>query len=226
MPDLLRGLALLLRALRRRQRLDIWVVLLVDEGNELVIIDLPITRGVHLPDHLLDVGALEGVAQDRPQVLSRDLASVVDVEARKRLAQNVFVSLDAAHQRGSEELCVLYLLVVVCVQALKERPGLVATDAKLLFEDLLQLLVRDGAVLLCVQQQELLAQLGNVVGRQGPRHHREHGAAEVGSVRETPKALENGAVDARDHGMSPALDPRMIQCTRRSQPHGGIFDQQ
>mmetsp|Transcript_61807 Transcript_61807/g.162363 ORF Transcript_61807/g.162363 Transcript_61807/m.162363 type:complete len:230 (-) Transcript_61807:1202-1891(-) len=138
-------------ALARRLLLPVG---LVEVGEELVVVDLPVAGGVRLADELLDVGALEGVADDDAQVLHRDKAALVLVEPFEGLPDDGLVDLDAALQGGGEELAVGDLVVVVGVEAAEQGLGLHAVDEEALLHELLHLGVRDGALVLLVHGEE------------------------------------------------------------------------
>mmetsp|Transcript_90671 Transcript_90671/g.282385 ORF Transcript_90671/g.282385 Transcript_90671/m.282385 type:complete len:228 (-) Transcript_90671:1296-1979(-) len=82
-------------------------------SEELVVINIPIAGGVHCPEQLLNILAFEAVTQDLSQLVRRDEAALVSIEARKGPAEKVFVRIHVADKSGGHELAVLDLLAVV-----------------------------------------------------------------------------------------------------------------
>mmetsp|Transcript_37162 Transcript_37162/g.118260 ORF Transcript_37162/g.118260 Transcript_37162/m.118260 type:complete len:294 (-) Transcript_37162:645-1526(-) len=202
------------------------LVVLVEVSQELIVVNLAISCCVDLLDQLADVDTLKVVTKDLAKVVCRDEATLLVIKPVEGLPQDVLVDLDASLQRSCEELTIVNLVVVVDVKALEECLSLITVDMKDVLQHLLHLIVRDGPFLVCVQRQELLAQLCAILGRERPSHHGEHCALEARGVREVPEAQDDVGVDDRLLVLAAAFDPGMLKRGLRAEPRRRVEDEE
>mmetsp|Transcript_24718 Transcript_24718/g.70895 ORF Transcript_24718/g.70895 Transcript_24718/m.70895 type:complete len:224 (+) Transcript_24718:168-839(+) len=118
--------------------------------DELGVRDPAVLEHVCLGDESVDLLALVDIAEHLSKVIHRDVPRVVCVELHEGGLQQVVVQRYAGAYHRREEVRVVYLLVVVRVQGIENRLGLVLRHMELVLQDLLQLLQCDGSLVVPV----------------------------------------------------------------------------
>mmetsp|Transcript_91588 Transcript_91588/g.213006 ORF Transcript_91588/g.213006 Transcript_91588/m.213006 type:complete len:232 (-) Transcript_91588:257-952(-) len=199
---------------------------LVEELEELVIVDLPVSCCVCLTDELSHIDTLKCSTQDLPQIRRSDAARLITVKTLKGPAQRGLMNLDARLQCCCKELAVVDFVVMVGVQAMEKRLSLIAIHVEGLLQHLFHLLVGDCASVLRVQCQELLPQFCPVFRRQRPGHHGQHCALEAGGVCKAPQTLADISIKDDMRVLIEILDPEVLQSDCCTWPAAGVKGQE
>mmetsp|Transcript_35461 Transcript_35461/g.98110 ORF Transcript_35461/g.98110 Transcript_35461/m.98110 type:complete len:338 (-) Transcript_35461:524-1537(-) len=197
-------------------------------GDELWVGDLPVARAVGLPDQLLDLLPVEGVAaQDAAHVVRGERAGVVGVEPVEGGEQQSVGQGYAAVQHRREEVGVPDLGIVVEVEHVENLLGLVVRDTELLLQRLLQFPEDDGAVLVLVHGQEVLPDFRALLVGKAPGHDLHAAAAKPRGPAEPPQGVQNEAIHLDPGALAPPLgDPGVLQGGLRGEPPLGVHMQQ
>mmetsp|Transcript_37213 Transcript_37213/g.106292 ORF Transcript_37213/g.106292 Transcript_37213/m.106292 type:complete len:415 (-) Transcript_37213:263-1507(-) len=186
--------------------------------DELLVGDGPVAAVVDVPHELGHLRPLEGLAQHLLQVLARDAAGVVHVEALEGRPQQAVVQLDARGGHGRQELGVVDLVVMAGVEHLEDPGNLLVLHVELGLEHVLELPELDGALVGLIQLQERIAHRQPLLIGQRPGHHRHARAAELRGLCELAQRLDDRLVHVRRGAVFvPLLNPGVSESLLRSQ---------
>mmetsp|Transcript_35935 Transcript_35935/g.100950 ORF Transcript_35935/g.100950 Transcript_35935/m.100950 type:complete len:373 (-) Transcript_35935:476-1594(-) len=196
--------------------------------EELLVGDLPVVRCIKIGHNAVYLFLFEHVAQHLLQVLPGDEAAVVHVEPVERFLDQIVVHLYSGGGHGRQEFGVVDLLLVIIVDSLESRRGVLAINMKFGLHHLLKLVDVDGPRPVGVHLYERIAHLGALLVGQGPSHHVHRGSPEVGCLGETAQGVDGRLVDlvvAREDVVA-LLDPRGLQRLGSAEPRRGVDHEQ
>mmetsp|Transcript_32569 Transcript_32569/g.87160 ORF Transcript_32569/g.87160 Transcript_32569/m.87160 type:complete len:361 (-) Transcript_32569:436-1518(-) len=196
--------------------------------EELLVGDLPVVRCIKIGHNAVYLFLFEHVAQHLLQVLPGDEAAVVHVEPVERFLDQIVVHLYSGGGHGRQEFGVVDLLLVIIVDSLESRRGVLAINMKFGLHHLLKLVDVDGPRPVGVHLYERIAHLGALLVGQGPGHHVHRGSPEVGGLGEAAQGVDCFLMNLvlLLEELVPPLDPRRLQRLRGAEPAGGVGDQQ